>query len=226
MIKKATNKIARKGSAMIKALRQNKAFVINEDWFDNYKMIFDSQVMAIRKIIPRGKGIDIGAGSGAFASALGIEYGTEIIEQLADEAEKRGVKIIETIPERIAGEKCGFDFATMINEVYSGEPDRAFFEVKRLLKPGGSLIIAFYDKNSDLGRSCYQDEQENLFCRHTEFYTVNEIDTALERAGFGEKRFYQTLFHEHIKELEHAEEPIEGHGEGGFVVVEAKKQLN
>jgi diaminopimelate epimerase len=49
-----------------------------EDWFERNKFLYESELAAIREQLPeRGKGIEIGVGSGRFAAPLGIKLGIE-----------------------------------------------------------------------------------------------------------------------------------------------------
>lgn len=56
-----------------------------DQWFEKNTMVYETELEAIRRILP-GKavdkddmpvGVEIGAGSGLFASRLGIAYGLE-----------------------------------------------------------------------------------------------------------------------------------------------------
>jgi len=46
-------------------------------WFDNYPFVFQSEVEALKALLPIGDshGIEVGLGSGRFAKALGIKEG-------------------------------------------------------------------------------------------------------------------------------------------------------
>ncbi|PIW33718.1 MAG: SAM-dependent methyltransferase, partial [bacterium (Candidatus Ratteibacteria) CG15_BIG_FIL_POST_REV_8_21_14_020_41_12] len=47
-------------------------------WYDNYRFAYLSEVEAIKKVLPRkGKGLEVGVGTGRFASVLGIHYGID-----------------------------------------------------------------------------------------------------------------------------------------------------
>ncbi|HSH52550.1 MAG TPA: hypothetical protein VK982_12570, partial [Bacteroidales bacterium] len=49
-----------------------------EKWFEENQLLFASELEAIKKVIPENKqGIEIGVGSGIFASKLGICEGIE-----------------------------------------------------------------------------------------------------------------------------------------------------
>jgi len=49
-----------------------------EEWFERNKIVYESELRAIRKLLPEnGAGFEIGAGSARFAVPLGIKAGIE-----------------------------------------------------------------------------------------------------------------------------------------------------
>jgi len=71
-----------------------------EQWFDDHYFVFLSELEAIRSIFPtKGKGVEIGAGSGLFASAHGIAEGCDPSANMREKAIGRGIKAIDGIAE-------------------------------------------------------------------------------------------------------------------------------
>ncbi len=63
-----------------------------DEWYDKYKIAFSSELEAIRKVLPkRGKGLEIGVGTGRFASSLGVGCGIDPSENMVKAARARGV---------------------------------------------------------------------------------------------------------------------------------------
>jgi len=61
-------------------------------WYDNYRFAYLSEVEAIKKVLPRkGKGLEVGVGTGRFASVLGIHYGIDPSVKMVKVAESRGI---------------------------------------------------------------------------------------------------------------------------------------
>jgi SAM-dependent methyltransferase len=103
--------------------------------------------------------------------------------------------------------------------------DLAFQEAYRVLRPRGSFIIGFVDKNSPIGREYEQRKNESPFYKAATFYSVDELLVYLKRAGFLKFRFCQTLFGP-LQDMQESSDVKEGFGEGSFVVIRAEKQEN
>lgn len=138
-------------------------------------------------------------------------------------ARKRGIEAIDGIAEALPYEDSRFDFALMVTTIcFLDNIEALLKEVQRVIKPGGSLIISFVDKNSALGKQYLQHKNESLFYRIATFYSVDEVVFFLKKTGFKDYTFTQTIFH-YLHEI-HAVEPVKkGYGEGSFVTVRAMK---
>ena len=105
---------------------------------------------------------------------------------------------------------------------FVGDPQRMLFEMRRVLKPQGAAVIGFIDRASPLGRSYEARKNDDIFYRDAVFRSAREIEILLGRAGFGALEWLQTLSAPPGAEQE-AETPRPGYGEGGFVVVRARR---
>lgn len=197
-----------------------------EQWFNDYPLIFQSEVEALRNMMPEGEkltGIEVGLGTGRFSQALGIKEGVEPSENMRALAIKRGIEVIDGVAESLPYGDLRFDFVVMAFCIsYFNDLHVAFKETHRVLKKNGILVLGFLDKNSIIGRQYEQHRAESTFYKSAIFYTADKVIFELNRAGFRHFNFSQTLFHslEEIKEVE----PVKsGYGEGSFVVIQAKK---
>jgi len=198
-----------------------------EEWFDKNRFVFESEVAAIRRLIPKkGTGIEIGIGSGRFAKPLGTKYGIEPSFAMSKLARKLGIKVIEGVAENLPFEDEKFDFAIMVTTIcFLDNVEKAFNEAYRIIKPEGAIIIGFVDKNSPVGKLYEKHKDENVFYRIAKFYSVKEVVDNLKRTGFKNFEFVSTVFQklEDIKKIE----PIkDGFGEGSFVVVNGVKKTD
>ena len=195
-----------------------------EAWFDRNPAVYQSELQAIRAMLPKeGHGVEIGVGTGRFAAPLGIEFGIEPSPKIGAIAKKKGIKVLEGIAESLPCADETFDYAVMVTTLcFLDDVDAAFREARRAIKPGSYCINGFVDRESKLGKAYEEHKQESPFYNIAKFYSVDEVVENLQRAGFTNFDFNQTIFHplDKIKEVE----PVKpGYGEGSFVVIKAKK---
>ncbi|WP_457625967.1 class I SAM-dependent methyltransferase [Persephonella sp.] len=194
-----------------------------ELWFEKHYYTYLSELNAVRKAVPEGKGIEIGAGSGRFAAPLKIKYGVEPSLKMAKIARKRGVYILRGTAEYLPVKSCTFDFALFVTTIcFVDDIKKSFEEAFRILKPEGKIITGFIDKNSPLGIFYQQNKDKNPFYRYAEFFSTEEVVEFLKRAGFKNFKFFQTVF-DLPDRIDKVQTVKNGYGEGSFVVVSAEK---
>ncbi len=197
-----------------------------DEWFEVNRFTYKSEVLALKKFIPqKGKGLDVGVGTGRFAVPLDIKIGVEPAKAMADIARSRGIEVYEAKAEKIPFEDSSFDFVLIVVTIcFVQDPIQALREAKRVLKPRGHIIIGMVDKESFLGRLYESKKRRSEFYMHAKFYSIREVLDWLKKLEFGNIKTCQTLF----KNLDRitAIEPVkEGYGEGGFVVISAQKNM-
>lgn len=195
-----------------------------EDWFERNKFVYQSELLAIRKQLPKSNnGIEIGVGSGQFAAPLGIKVGIEPSKEMREIAQKRGIEVIGGIAENLPFDDLQFEFALMVTTIcFVDNIGLTFREAYRVLKPEGYLIIGFIDKNSPIGELYRQYKENSVFYKIATFYSVDEVVHHLKKADFKNFSFTQTIFH-NLAEIRNVEPIKKGYGEGSFVVVRAMK---
>jgi len=193
-----------------------------EAWFAENKWIFRSEVEAIRQLLPAsGKGIEIGAGSGLFAEALGIRFGIEPSVQMRKRASERGINVCDGFAEALPVPDETYDFALMVTvDCFLKDIVQAFAEARRILCENGFFIIAFIDRESPLGTVYDRKKESSVFYRQARFHSAREIKQYLNLAGFTVVNELQTVFNMENR----VQEVRQGNGEGGFAVVKAKKK--
>ncbi len=194
-----------------------------EQWFVDHRWVFESELAAIRDALPSGKGIEIGVGTGLFAEKLGIADGVEPSAAMAALAGRRGIHVCRGVAEELPYHDASFDFALMVTAIcFVDSPQQAVGEMKRILRPGGTLVLAFVDRASPLGAKYEEFKAENVFYRDAVFYSVADIRQVLTAAGLTVATVRQTVFGEldAIRTVQAAED---GSGRGGFVVIGARK---
>jgi ubiquinone/menaquinone biosynthesis C-methylase UbiE len=160
-----------------------------DKWYDKNKTIYKLELEAIKKFIPKPeknkKGLEIGVGTGRFAEPLGIEYGLEPSKSMAEIAKKRGIKVYEGVAENIPFKDESFDYVLMTTTLcFLKEPIKGLSEIKRVLKPNGTLIIGMVDRDSPLGKFYESKKEKSRFYKNAKFYSLNEVLNWLEELKY------------------------------------------
>jgi ubiquinone/menaquinone biosynthesis C-methylase UbiE len=166
--------------------------------------------------------VEVGVGSGRFASRLGIEWGVEPAPGIAELARGRGVHVLpgtaESLPLQDASVAALFLITTLC---FVRDMDRTFQEVHRVLVPGGHVVVAFIPRESGFGRRYAQGAARDRFFERATLRSHGEVVAALDRAGLRLQRTVQTLTGGPT--LRGVELPSDGADSGSFVVLLAAK---
>ena len=194
-------------------------------WFDAHTYAYESEVLAVRSLLPQGgKGLEVGVGTGRFASRLGIKVGVEPARAMAAIARDRDIEVYETTAEELPFTNGSFDFVFMVTAIcFFSDPLRALRKGSRVLKPLGHIVVGMIDKDSPVGKSYEDRRSESVFYQYAHFYSVTQVIDWLIRSGFGAIKTRQTIF-KRPEEMTALEPVKEGYGEGGFVVIAAQKE--
>jgi len=195
-----------------------------EQWFSDNQYTFESELEAIRKVLSgKGKGIEIGIGSGVFAAPLGIIEGIEPSKAMREKAAERGLHVIDGIAENLPLADKSYDFALMVTTIcFVDDISRSFAEAHRILKDNGNLVLGFVDKESLVGKLYLSLKDKSIFYKDARFYSTEEVYRVLWENDFTIISTHQTVFGllEQINEIQETEN---GYGKGSFVVIKAKK---
>ncbi len=194
-----------------------------DNWYERNKFAYFSELKAVKKVLPKkGKGLEIGVGTGRFASVLGIEFGVDPSGKVLEIAKKRGVKVKLARGEKLPFRSSYFDYVALIISLCFVKNQKAVLrEAKRVLKNKGKIIIGIVDKDSFLGK--FYMKKKSIFYKYAQFFSVKEVCCLLKNLGFSRFSYYQTLF-DLPSRLTRIEQPLKGFGKGGFVVISAFKK--
>lgn len=195
-----------------------------EKWFEDNRYVFLSELEAIRSVLPKtGKGVEIGVGSGIFASQLGIVHGCDPSDSMRIKAIERGINAVKGIAEKLPYTNESFDFALMVTTIcFVDDPEQSFKEIHRILKQQGNVIVGFVDRESPVGKEYLKYKEESVFYKEARFFSTPEIMNLLTRNGFIINQTLQTIFNP-LTEIRETQMPENGYGIGSFVIVKATK---
>ena len=196
-----------------------------EKWFEEKKPFYLSELKLLQhllKDIPFKKGIEIGVGSGRFAAPLKIPYGVDPSLKMLKIAQRRGIKTLRGIAERLPLKSLSFDLVLLITTIcFVDSPKESLLEIERILSPEGHLLIGFVDKNSHLGRLYESKKERSKFYRGATFFGTEELISMVEQnTSLKLIKAGQTIFGTDVREYP----PKEGYGEGSFVALLFRKQ--
>lgn len=219
-------------------------------WFLENPNVLLSEVKLVAKTLEGCDNIfSVGCGSGLFESILRQDYGIEIhhglepSQDMASIAQKRGINVTISTAET-------FDYAgkTYDTIIYNGCPgyitdlEQAFIQSYQALNAGGKIIIIDIPKESGYGllynlakavktwdhpllkevypRNPYPIE----LVEQANWRTTQEKIDLLQKVGFVDFEYFQTLTTHPIYSDNIAEEPIEGFDKGDYVAICAYKR--
>lgn len=168
-----------------------------DQWYDENKFVYLSELEALKKVVPKkGKGLEIGVGTGRFAKPLGVSFGIDPSEKMLEIAKKHGIKTFVGVGENLPFDDNEFDYVLIVITIcFVKDPQKVISETKRVLKNNGELIIGIVDKNSHLGKF-YQEKkkQGHRFYKIANFFSTKEVIDLLKKHDFKKFDTYQTIF--------------------------------
>jgi ubiquinone/menaquinone biosynthesis C-methylase UbiE len=192
-------------------------------WYDKHKFTYLSELKVLKKALPeKGKGLEVGVGTGRFAAPLGIKYGVDPSKNMLKIAKQRGVDVRPSTGESLPFKNFSFDYvAIIITLCFVKDPPKVLKEARRVLKEKGKIIIGIIDKDSFLGK--FYQRKKSIFYKQARFFSVKEATRLLRETGFIMSSYYQTLF-KLPEKIYSIEKPKRGFSKGGFVVISARKR--
>jgi ubiquinone/menaquinone biosynthesis C-methylase UbiE len=202
-----------------------------DTWYDTEagKAIFAMEVDCLKPLLHKYDRpyVEVGAGSGRFARALGIEYGVEPALSLANIARNRDIKISAAVAEKLPFPDSMFGGVLIAFALcFLDNPQKALQESWRVLRPEGGLVLGlilrdspwaeYYTKKGKEGHPIYSKAR---------FFSKDEVEDLLKHSGFKVLEYSSTLYQPPGQRSYQYETPFPGYNQSaGFVAVKSQKE--
>lgn len=200
-------------------------YALYDAWFEENANVYQSELLAVEALLPQeGRRVEVGVGSGRFASRLGITEGIEPAAGIATLARARGITVLQGVAEDLPLEVESVDVLLYVTTLcFVSDIQTAFQEAHRILRSSGCVVLAYIPKDSPFGALYEETADQDPFFKQARFYTRVEVRDTLTAAGFRIDRTVQTLTGPPEWANERVEPPVEGDDRGSFVVLRALK---
>lgn len=194
-----------------------------DDWHDTHQAIYQSEIKALEKIVPSGRGLEIGVGTGRFATAFSVPFGLDPSFNMLKLAKQRNIRVVQGFGENLPFKNESFNFILIVFTIeFVDDPHLFLKEASRTLKKKGAFILGMFDRNSRWGKFYEKQMAQSKAYSTFRSRAPKEILEIFENIDIEFKEVFQTLFHP-PPDIKKTEEPRRGFGQGGVVVIKAKK---
>ncbi len=201
------------------------------DRYDNWYLknrITAMNELSLIKFMISGKPrpcVEIGVGTGYFASAVGCELGIDPSIGMLEKARQRGIESLAGLGERLPLKKSSIATVLMVVTLcFLDFPTKALKEVKEVLVPKGYFIACIVPKDSPWGRLYRRlSLRGHPFYTYAKFYSVKEVIKMAEDVNLVYRRAYATLNYRPWDKVR-PETPRPYKGGEGFVCIEFQRR--
>jgi ubiquinone/menaquinone biosynthesis C-methylase UbiE len=170
--------------------------------------------------------LEVGVGTGRFAQALKIGYGTDVSTEVLKIAKQKKIIAMKGRGESLPFADSFFSAVFFVVTLcFVDDPVKVLKEASRVLKDDGVVILGLILKESPWA-SFYREKGEagNIFYKIAKFYSFKEVKTMSEKAGLKIVEVRSTMFQAPTESPLSFEQPKSGYfKEAGFVAVKLKK---
>jgi ubiquinone/menaquinone biosynthesis C-methylase UbiE len=171
-----------------------------DQWYETPegKALFDAELKCLRSLLgqSRGRWLEVGVGTGRFASSLGVAEGIDPSPRMLEIAASRGIEIHQGSAERLPFTEGSFDGILMaLTLCFVANAPEALKECRRVLRPDGRLLLGILPADGPWGREYVEKASRgHPVYALGHFRTASEIVELCQAAGFALIGAASTLF--------------------------------
>lgn len=160
-----------------------------DSWYDENQALHEIELDAIGQILPPtsgGRRLEVGVGTGRFAGPLGFTDGVDPGEKLLELAAATGITVAVGVAEKLPYPDDSFEVVGVFTALeFFSDPHAGLLEIRRVLQPGGSLVVSYINPTSATGQLIAASKADDRYFAGATFRTPAEMTELLAKAGFG-----------------------------------------
>lgn len=168
-----------------------------DDWYDRHAGMYAAEVEAVARALgpsPPGRGLEIGVGSGRFATRLGLGFGVDRSPRMVALARSRGCRAVVADAGRLPFADEAFERVALLTVLcFLPDPAAALQEAWRVTRPGGRLVVAHLDPGSPPGAELAAHRSDSPYYAHASLLSPATLSRMLAETGFIPETSWQVL---------------------------------
>ncbi len=155
-----------------------------DSWYDKNFWVYLSELELLKRFFRKGDlFLEVGVGTGRFASPLGIQVGVDISERMLFYARQRVKSVFKADAKALPFQDMVFD-GVLFNMTlcFVDNPQLALREAYRVLRNSGFIVVSFVRKDSQLGY--FYQTKKSPFYKSARFFSLFDMISLLEVTGF------------------------------------------
>ncbi|ABM80217.1 class I SAM-dependent methyltransferase [Hyperthermus butylicus] len=166
-----------------------------DTWYERNKVIAENEARLVEEFPARPPSVEVGAGTGYFASKLGVDVAVEPALSMLTRAWRRGVEAVQAVGENLPLRSGSFNTVYIIVTLcFLDSPEPVVEEAARILTRTGRLVSCIVPRDSSWGR--YYTELGRMghpLYSVARFYTVEEMNDLFAGVGLNPAKIMGTL---------------------------------
>lgn len=164
-------------------------------WFTKNRKLYISELRALKAGRPKGLSLDVGVGSGVFASRLKVSVGVDTSRQLLEISKRRGLEVVLADARDLPFRSGAFDTVIASFTIcFVDDISSMLMESRRVLKDRGRFVLGEITLDSEWGRLySRQGRRGHRFYGKARFLTFRRTLSLLGKIGFTVEKMFGTI---------------------------------